>query len=172
MKISRSKVLVCASLFLIALAAMFVVKMLTRRPESTSEVIRRMQQYQQSDRYDDAIALGNAWTEKHSQDGSNDQVFGRIASIYLEKARKDNTRKDEYIAQAIVYRDKMLPVAMDTGLGWYSIAALNDSVLVSEHAGDYSNSMRCDYYGNALKLLDRSINQVREKSSNCQTGSV
>src|SRR6267142_1089618 len=135
MKSLPKRMKVTTALTLLVGVAVLVVSMKEFRwtPETRFEVLRRMCEYQQDGRYDDAISLGNAWITKYPQDGSNDQVFGQIALLYLEKAKKDVHSRDEYITQAIGYRDKMLPIALDARLGRYSLTALQDAALISEY---------------------------------------
>jgi Sec-independent protein translocase protein TatA len=165
MKLLARRIEVISALILVLGTTILLVSMkkLPCRASTMSDVLRRMQQYQKDGDYDDAISVGKAWVAKYPQDGSNDQVFGRIASLYLEKAKTDDRNRDEYVAHAIEYRDKMLPVATDATLGWYSMAALQDSASISEHAGDLSERQRCVQYRNARKLLERLRNLLHEK---------
>ena len=136
-------------------AAILVIEKHRRIPRTPPEVLQLMEQFRQNGRYDDAISVGTKWAEKVPQNGSNDQVFGRIAFLYLEKARKGEGQEDKNVAEALRYRDKMLPVASDAELGWYSAAALKDTAFISEAAGDLSVTQRCVQYQNATKLLER-----------------
>jgi hypothetical protein len=164
MRLFHKLILITASILMLGMAVLVVrTKRFPAAPDTMSAVLRRMQQYQHDGHYDDAISLGKEWTAKNPQNGSNDQVFGRIAFLYLEKAKRDDRNRDEYIAHAIEYRDKMLPVASDATLGWYSIAALQDSALISEYAGDLSDTQRCVQYRNAIKLAERSGYSLHEK---------
>jgi len=130
-----------------------------------SQVLQKMEQYQQSGHEDEAILQGKEWIAKHPQNGTNDQVFELMGFLYLAKAKKDDDRNREGdVAEAIKYRDKMLPIiAQDEALGWYSMGALLDSALLSEGAGDLSVSQRCAQYKAALRLLDREGDALRDK---------
>lgn len=130
---------------------------------SVYEVLRTMQRYARRRRYDAAIAAGEDWTNKNPISGSNDQVFLLMASLRLEQAKQKPQLADDYVAQAIRYRDKALPIASDISLGWYSVNALQQMALISEYAGDLSSNQRCVQYRNALKLLDRVLHQLEEK---------
>ena len=134
-----------------------------RTPERMEDVLHRMAKYEQAGRYDAAISLGKDWLAKFPQNGTNDQVFGQIAVLYLKKAENNPQHGDEYVVQAMEYRDKMLPVLSDTSLGWYSMSALRDAALISERAGDLSAKQRCVQYQNALKLLNRLVYLANEK---------
>jgi hypothetical protein len=122
-----------------------------------------MQGYARRGRYNDAIAAAVDWTNKNVIDGSNDQVFVAVASLFLEQAKQNPQRADDYVSQAILYRDKALPIASDTSLGWYSMGTLRDVSLISESAGDLSYKQRCVQYRNAVKLLERLLHQLEEK---------
>jgi hypothetical protein len=122
-----------------------------------------MEKYEKQGRYDDAIKAGLAWTENHPRSGDNDLVFRRIALLYLARARTDSGHADGYVNEAILYRDKAIPPALDTSLGWYSMAGLRDLALISESAGDLSVRQRCAQYGNAIKLLQRLGVLLKEK---------
>lgn len=152
-KAFRASIAIVLALGLVA--AILVIEKHTRMPHTVSEVLQRMEQFRHNGRYDDAISVGTKWAEKFPQNGSNDQVFGRIAFLYLEKAKKGEGEEDKDVAEALRYRDKMLPVASDTELGLYSAAALKDAAFISEAAGDLSVTQRCVQYQNALRLLER-----------------
>jgi hypothetical protein len=141
---------------------------------TTSEVLQRMSKYEKKGRYDDAIEAGVEWTKKHPTDGSNDRVFIGIASTFLHKAKQDSGNADEYVRQAVLYRDKAIPIASDTSLGWYSLRTVRDLALISESAGDLSDTQRCVQYRNAAQLLERLavlLNAKRSQLSN-QTSSA
>lgn len=128
-----------------------------------SDVANKMRAYQEQGRYDAAIALGNKWLSQHPNDGANDQIFGRIALLYVDKAKKDRRNGEQFLTEAVRYRDKMLPVAGDSTLGWYSMGVLLDSALISEAVGDVSSEQQCVQYGNALKLLERLTYSLKDK---------
>jgi len=155
--------LISIAVIVLGLGALLVIMKARRAPRSMSEALRKMEQYQQRGRHDEAISLGKEWVAKHPQNGSNDQVFERIALLYLEKAKKDDRNRDTYVSEAIEYRDKMLPIALDDALGWYSMSALLDSALLSEDAGDLAASQRCVQYKTALRLLDRLEYSLHDK---------
>jgi hypothetical protein len=164
MKLSpKWKKLTIALILVLGIAVLVAVLKFPWTPDSMSKVLLKMSQFQEKGRYDDAISLGQVWATKYPQNGSNDQVFGRIALLFLEKAKKDDLNRDKYITQAIEYRDKTLPVASDTTLGWYSVGALQDSALISEYAGDISDTQRCVQYRNALRILQRLTYLVQDK---------
>lgn len=138
------------------------------RDETTVDVLRTMHVYVGRERYDLAVAAGDNWTAEHPIDGSNDRVFLAISSTYLERARRDKQNADAYVSQAILYRDKAIPIASDRALGWYSIGTLRDMASVSEAAGDLSEKQRCIQYRNALKLykyIVERLNDIRDEIS-------
>jgi hypothetical protein len=63
----------------------------------------------------------------------------------------DRVRAEEYLEQAVFYRDKALQTKFvsDSPYPLQSLAAISESV------GDLSTRQRCVQYGNSIKLLDR-----------------
>ncbi len=129
-------------------------------PDSTtSDVLRRMAKYEKQSRYDDAVRAGNAWTEKHPNSDSNVWIFTLIARLYLQRAKAESGHADEYVTQAMLYRDKALPFESD------NISGLRDLALLSEAGGDLSASQRCVQYRNSLKLLEHLGDVLRERQA-------
>ncbi|HEX9024095.1 MAG TPA: hypothetical protein VF799_09670, partial [Geobacteraceae bacterium] len=104
--------------------------------DSTFVALHKMANYQKRGYYDAAIDVGEAWTTAYPIDGSNDRVFIGIASAYLEKAHRDRAHAEDNVREALLYRDKALPIASDPKLGTYSMSTLRDLALISEYAGD------------------------------------
>jgi len=119
-------------------------------PDSTTgDVARTMTKYQKKGRYDDAIRAGIMWTEKYPDAGSNVWLYTDVSALYLEKAAKDSEHAEEDVKQALLYRDKALPLASD------ELYSLRQLAAISESAGDLSATQRCVQYRNAIKILDR-----------------
>lgn len=125
-------------------------------------VLHKMRNYQKRGRYDAAIEVGKAYTEAYPRDGFNDRVFVGVAWMYLDKAGHDSARADGYVNAALLYRDKVL-LATDTTSPSSSIWTLPDLALISKAAGDISPKQRCVQYGNAIKLLERRADLLRDK---------
>jgi len=130
---------------------------------SAYDTLHKMANYEKRGMYGAAINAGNAWITEHPIDGTNDRVFLAIASIFLQKAKQDSSHADQYVDQALVYRDKAIPIASDTTLGWYSMTTLRDMSLISESAGELSSKQRCVQYRNGVKLLERVLDQLETK---------
>jgi hypothetical protein len=125
--------------------------------DSTSfGVLQRMSKYEKQGRYDAAIKAGIRWTEKNSDSGSNERIYTDISALYLKQAVKDRTHGEEYVKQAVLYRDKALPFAVDSKYALQRLAA------VSESMGDLSATQRCVQYRNSIKLLDRTTFLLNE----------
>jgi tetratricopeptide (TPR) repeat protein len=156
---------VAAVLVLTLAVAAVILKATDRywRPETMNDALDKMRTYKQKGRYDEAIAAGTAYVAKHPNNGANDQVFGQVALLYVEEAKRDTNRKEQLLREAVRYRDLMLPVASDTTLGWYSMAALLDSGLISEEVADVSTEQKCVQYQNALKLWTRLVSTSKDK---------
>lgn len=140
----------------LSIVAKYVAKQMGWAADSTTaDVLQRMARHERNNRNDEAIKAGVAWTEQHPHDGSSYLIYRQIALLYLEKARLDSGRADEYVAQAISHRDKALSGALDNSASSYSMAGLQELGLISELAGDLSAKQRCKQYRNAVKLLDQ-----------------
>ncbi len=131
--------------------------------DSTFVALHKMANYQKRGYYDAAIDVGKAWTTAYPIDGSNDKVFIGIASAYLAKARRDRAHADDYIREALLYRDKALATASDPELGVYSMSTIHDLAVISEYAGDLSAAQRCVQYRNTIKLYDHLITRLTDK---------
>jgi hypothetical protein len=124
---------------------------------STSDVIIRMAGYAKQGRYDDAVRVGNAWTAKNPNSESNVPIYTLTSRLYLQRTKVDGGHAEEYVRQAMLYRDKALPFESDNVYG------LRDLALLSKAGGDLSASQRCVQYRNAIKLLERLGDVLRER---------
>lgn len=127
---------------------------------TTFNVLRRMSKYEKKGHYDQAITAGITWTEKYPDAGSNDWVYTDISALYLKQAANDRGHTEDYVKQAVLYRDKALPFASD------SLYSLQRLAAISESMGDLSAAQRCLQYRNAIKLLDRMtvlLNEERDR---------
>jgi len=120
-------------------------------PKGRSEMITLMTEYGKQGQWDDAIRVAQEWLKSHPEDGSgaNGIVYEQIAMVYLGKASKDATHKDELIKQAVTYFDKDLSVhhPKPADIEFYSAGR------GFEEAGDLSTADSCLYYGRALKAF-------------------
>ncbi len=114
-------------------------------------VLKTMAKYEKNGRYDDAVSAGVALAQKHPDSFTSGWIYEDISELYLRRARMDSGRAEEYLKQAVFYRDKALPSHLDSD----SPYSLNTLVLLSESIGDLSTSQRCIQYRNSIKLLDR-----------------
>jgi hypothetical protein len=124
---------------------------------TTYDVILRMSGYINQGRYDDAVRVGNAWTARNPNSESNVELYRLISQLYLERAKADSGHADDYVRQAMLYRDKMLPFESNNIYGLRYLESL------SEAGGDLSESQRCVQYRNAMKLLEHLTNMLREQ---------
>jgi hypothetical protein len=112
-------------------------------------VIKGMAKYQKKGRYDDAINVGVAWTQKNPDGPLSAWIYRDLSVLYLKRASQDKANAEAYVKEAILYRDKALPSASD------SAYALQPLLVITESAGDLSPSQRCVQYRNSMKVLDR-----------------
>ena len=111
-------------------------------------ILEKMARYEKEGRYDDAISSGLAWTEKHPEGIDSEWIYREISLLYLKKASLDQKHKEDYLQQALSYRDKLLPSASNSP---YTLEPLET---ISEYVGDLSTTQRCVQYRNSIKLLD------------------
>jgi hypothetical protein len=120
-------------------------------PKGRSEMITLMTKYGKQGKWDDAIRVAEEWLKSHPEDdsGANGIVYEQIAMVYLGKASRDATHKDEWIRQAVAYFDKDLSVPRQkpVDIEYYSAGR------GFEVAGDLSTGDSCLYYGRALKAF-------------------
>ena len=126
-------------------------------------ILHKMANYDMRGHYDAAISAGDAWIQANPKDGFNDWIFIRIAWDYLQKAQHDTTHADDYVSEALRYRNKALPDALDTPVGWYNLGVVRDLALISSVAGDLSVKRRCTQYQNAINLLERRTTMLGDK---------
>jgi hypothetical protein len=111
--------------------------------------LKTVEKYAKKGRYDDAINSELAWVEKHPDGYINGWFYEEISELYLRKAKIDGGRAEEYLRQAVYYRDRAVPSASDDSY------LLQQLAIVSESIGDLSIAQRCVQYRNSIKLLDR-----------------
>jgi len=121
------------------------------------DVIVRMSGYIKQGRYDDAVRVGNAWTAKNPNSKWNVEIYKLISQLYLERAKADSGHADDYVRQAMLYRDKLLPFESNNVYGLRYLGSL------SETGGDLSEAQRCVQYRNAIKLLEHLTGMLREQ---------
>lgn len=112
-------------------------------------VMKAMAKYEKKGRYENAIATGVEWTDKHYDGLTSPWIYEGISELCVKKARMDSGRAEEYLKQAVFYRDKAVQSLWETP---YSLQPL---VTISESVGDLSATQRCGEYGTSIKLLDR-----------------
>jgi hypothetical protein len=112
-------------------------------------VLKTMAKYEKNGRYDDAVSTGTALAQKYPDSFTSGWIYEDISALYLRRARMDSGHAEEFLKQAVLYRDKALP----SHLG--SPYSLNLLVVLSELIGDLSTAQRCVQYRNSIKLLDR-----------------
>jgi hypothetical protein len=129
---------------------------------TVGSLLRRIAWYERWGRRDAALNAALKWQAKHPGSATDGIVDSIIASLYLEKARTDTKHANEYVDQAIAYRDKMLPSAQD------NIGGLRQLEMITEFAGDLSARQRCTQYRNAEKLTERMVAMLEQEASNNQ----
>ena len=66
-------------------------------------MITLMTRHGKKGKWDDAIRVAQEWLKSHPEDdsGANGLVYEQMAIVYLAKASRDATHKDEWIRQAV-----------------------------------------------------------------------
>jgi hypothetical protein len=116
---------------------------------STVCMLKTIAKYEKKGRYDDAVNTGVAWAEKYPDSFTSGWIYQDISALYLRRASMDSGRAEQYLKEAVFYRDKALPSASDSPY-W-----LQSLVTISESVGDLSTAQRCVEYGDSIKLLHR-----------------
>ena len=130
-------------------------------PQSESGVITLMADYTQRGHLDKSIRVGEDWLKKHPEEAPKaGTVFQQIALVYLMKASKSTTHKEEIVSQAVSYLDKALSVATrkDINLGLYEIGR------GFEVAGDLSIPSKCVYHNRAVKAFEEQAPLLQAES--------
>ena len=76
--------------------------------------VKAMGKYEKKGRYEDAIRIGTKWADKYPDSITSGFIDEDVSALYLKKAGGDNGNAEEYIRQALVYRDKALRFASDS----------------------------------------------------------
>ncbi len=125
-------------------------------------VLHKMDNYEKRGMYDAAIYAGIKWLN-HNPEIFDDRISLAIACAFLNKAHQDRNHAEEYVRQALVYRDKAIPIASDTNRGWYSMSTVQDMAAISESAADISDDQRCVQYRNTIRLLQLLAGRAQDK---------
>jgi hypothetical protein len=112
-------------------------------------VLKTMAKYEKKGRYDEAVSTGVAWADKYPDNLTGSWIYVDISALYLRRATMDSAHIEEYLKQAVFYRDKALQSDPD------SVYSLQRSSAISESIGDLSPVQQCAQYGNSVKLLNR-----------------
>lgn len=125
-------------------------------------VLHKMENYEKRGMYDAAIEAGIKWLNRNPE-SFDDQVSLAVACAFLHKAQQDNKHAEEYVRQALLYRDKAIPIASDSERGWYSMSTVWDMAVISESAADISDDQRCVQYRNTIRLLQLLAGRAQDK---------
>ncbi len=134
----------------VSLVTKYLIEELGIGPNTSSyDVLRTVERYERWGFHEKAIATGVSWVEKHPREGFMDAILLReLSLLYLESAKKDEAHREDFVRQAMLYRDKALSSDPD------SPANLDGLAGISLRAGDMSSEERCLQYGNTVKLLE------------------
>ena len=107
--------------------------------------------------FEEAVQVGLRALENQQSD---EFVYEQIADVYLIRAKKDPDRKEQWVAKAISYTEKALSLnSKDKDAA--GVHLLQDARSF-EVAGDLSaGSVRCSYYGRAVKILEDRVPLLR-----------
>src|SRR5580704_1720510 len=96
-----SKILLLALLILFVAFAAWLVYHETRIPQNQGEVLNRMIELQKEGRYDKAVQVVQNWMNDGRRDISHDGfMYGQIAMVYIMKAYKRPTARDQSVRRA------------------------------------------------------------------------
>jgi hypothetical protein len=154
MKVHSSRYWSVTTTLIISLILVFgcqADKNLTRAEVNTSIL-----KYSSREQYDRAIAVGEQWVQRNPQD---DIIRMQLASVYLDKARKDVAHRKELVMEATRHASKAVAIEPD------GLVTLQLGSAAFESAGDLSASSavdRCDNYRAALRLAEKENLRLQE----------
>ena len=127
-------------------------------PDRTvGDVVLRMDRYLKKGKYNEALQVGNSWTQKYPDNEGEVYLYNILSDLYLERAKSDTTHRDEYVDRAMSYRDEALRFQSN------NIYCLQKFALQSEASAELSSRQRCPQYRNAIKFLTRSEDTLRSQ---------
>jgi tetratricopeptide (TPR) repeat protein len=142
----------------VALAAWFAYHE-TRTPRNQAEVLNRMIELQKEGRYDKAVQVVQNWIDV-SHDGL---MYDQIAFVYIAKAYKKPTNRDESIHRA--------EESLQKALTFFDGKSQNDLSLEPFEIGgayeilaDISNKDKCRLYEKARELFVRQLPMIKGDS--------
>jgi hypothetical protein len=148
---SRAKPVVVLMLILALGAGAYIAADQNQSSTDTSatDAISRMTDLTRAGRYEDAVKVG---LESLKQASSDELVYEQIADVYLIRAEKEPTRREEWVIKAVSYLQKSLSHRSKEN----DVAAVHlfQDAKGFELAGDLSKDKRCTYYDEARKLLE------------------
>jgi tetratricopeptide (TPR) repeat protein len=120
--------------------------------EQAPNEVSQMVSYANQGRYDDAVQLG---LQLLKNDPNDEIIYQQIADVYLLRAQKDVTRRDQWVSKAVSYVEKSLSLnSKDKDVA--GVRLFQDARSL-ESAGDLSADKRCQHYDRARKLLEDRI---------------
>jgi tetratricopeptide (TPR) repeat protein len=118
----------------------------------SNDVGTQMTIYLKEGRYDDAVRVGLQGIKNQPDD---EIIYNGIAAVYLARAQKDATHRQQWVKKAVLYTEK--------GLSLNSRTKDVGGVLLFQHArsferaGELATTERCNYFERARKLLEERI---------------
>jgi tetratricopeptide (TPR) repeat protein len=136
----------------------------TRTPQNENEVLRRMIELQREGRYDKAVQVVQNWMNDSRRDMSHDELlYQQIAMVYIAKAYKKRSSRDESVHLAEMNLEKSL------NLFEKDAPKDNDPWLFEiggayELLGDTSDKDKCRLYEKASAALTRQLPLIKGDS--------
>jgi hypothetical protein len=134
----------------------------TRIPQNQGEVLNRMIELQKEGRYDKAVQVVQNWMNDGRRDISHDGfMYGQIAMVYIMKAYKRPTARDQSVRRAEENLQKALSFfdgrsQSDLSLDPFEIGG------GYEILADISDKDKCRLYEKARALFVRQLPLIRE----------
>jgi hypothetical protein len=119
------------------------------------DVGSQMADYLKRGQYDDAVQVG--LRALHSQP-SDELILEEIATVYLVRAQKQPEQREQWVAKAVSYTDKLLLNSKDTDAAGIHLLQHPRS---HEIAGDLSAAERCAHYEHARKLVEDRVSSLQ-----------
>jgi tetratricopeptide (TPR) repeat protein len=133
----------------------------TRIPQNQGEVLNRMIVLQKEGRYDKAVRVVQTWMTDSRRDISKDDLlYFQIAMLYIAKAYKKSSTKEESVHQAELNLQKAMGLNKqeDLDIMLFEIGG------AYELLGDASDKDKCRLYEIARQTLERQLPLIKGDS--------
>jgi len=135
-----------------------------RMPQNEDEVYKRVYQLQRAGRHDQAVNVLQTWMNDSRRDISKDDFsYFEIAMVYIAKAHKKPSSKDESVHQAELSLEKALDIVNKNKSENIDVM-LFEIGGAYEFLGDISGKDKCRLYEIARQAFERQLPLIKGDS--------